>query len=197
MSVNQKHSELEIKVDASKVDLDEFLAWCKDKSPIDQIHVASPDDMWRHKKNVIRHRYSPTEEKQELTVKKRKSDTSIMDRVEIDLFFSQETTVDDVKAFLKASGWKKVFTLMKEAYIFFYPEVSVVWYSAYKKGKPKKKRYFLEVEISKDSKLTKTQSMLLLEAWRVDIASKFKIGKPLNSSLFELFSKTKYLKTKG
>jgi len=198
MTENPHHSELEIKMDAEKVDLHSFLSWCFAKGPSSYKYIASPDTMYSNGNgNIIRHRYSADGEFNQTTVKLRKSSKSIKNRLEIDLDYASHIAVDDVQQFLLYTGWKEEFTLQKSAWVFFFEEVSVAIYTVYRKDLPKTKRTFLEVEINKHLNSDTSKCELILEQWRKDISKLFNVSKPLNESLWEIFSGKKYLKKKG
>ncbi len=198
MAHSARHSELEIKIDASHIDRLKLFKWCNQKNPIEVVYASGPDDMYVNATNVIRHRFSADGKFNQLTVKKRKSKHSTLNRLEIDLDFEPETTVSDVSSFLLALGWKKSFTIIKNAWIFVFDNVTVVYYNAYRKDKPNKIFTFIEVEIEKSFDLNLRKSKQLLNKWKKEIAKEFKTKEPLNKSLWEIFSgkKTNYIKGK-
>lgn len=209
---NPNHSERELKFDASKVEKNSFIAWCKQQEHIRYLYVVGPDTYYRQGDHAVRHRHSETKSDignaGQLTVKRRKSHGSIMDRVEVDLEFADHIEVADVTAFLLASGWKKEFTLLKAAHIFWFErkgiEVTVVVYEVGKvmgefqskspliSNKLVNKRLFLEIETEKSNKLNSTEAKAELNWWHNTIAKSFTIGEPLNSSLYEIYSGKKY-----
>lgn len=198
---NLKHTELEIKLDASGVDTLSFLQWCIGLGPTKYEHAIGPDVYYKQGSNTIRHRWfaGPAGE---LTVKLRKSNAHTTDRVEIDLQFDGNVSQDDVTAFLVATGWQKLFTLQKDCHIFWLEmndvPVSVVLYDVWEipETKPKRKR-FLEVEIDKGFQINQEKALQTLEWWRRRLADTFQVTKPMNLSLYEIYSGKKYKTVKG
>jgi hypothetical protein len=199
-----KHSELEYKFDAKKVNENEFLTWGILRKPVKYLNSSCPDIYYINKnKDVVRHRWGS--EAGTLTVKQRKSMTSIANRVEVDLEFAPGIVIPDITKFLIASGWKKTLTIWKDAvHVFWFEEsdasitlslytVKKLHEKTQKCGKP---RTFLEVEVEKGSNLTDEAAGVLLEKWKNELMTTFSLDKPMNLSLFELFSGKTYKKAK-
>lgn len=196
--MQQKHSELEYKFPAECVEPHAFIGWCMSKGPESYLHVISPDVYYTQGDNVLRHRWLGGAG--ELTVKQRKSKDSTWNRLEINLHFANDTTLDDVTKFLLASGWKKCLSLIKEAHIFFFelvgkPKVSVVTYDVGRKkegvdGLVENYR-FIEVEIE-NGNISTQEAKAYLDEWRREITKWFKIKPPLNLSLFEIYTGKRY-----
>jgi hypothetical protein len=196
MPITDRFLELEVKFDAKNVDELEFLKWGILRKPVKYISAACPDIYYEQNGNVIRHRRS--EGPGTLTVKKRKSMTSIINRVEVDLAIDHETmTHDDVEQFLLVSGWKEAFTIYKDCVgVFFYEEdgasITLSRYSVKKLNLKTKKCgksfTFIECEIEKGSAISDESAAILLEKWRKELMEVFDLEVPVNISIYELFS---------
>lgn len=124
----------------------------------------------------------------ELTIKSRHAADSTVSRDEIDLFLTppDKTAVD---AFMAKLGGKELFTLTKDYCLFEVKtdklDLDVVIYHAYNGDL---ERFFIEVEVGKKSKISTEKAMVLVGKLGKDISKMFKLGPPLNSSLFEIFN---------
>lgn len=195
------HSELELKFKADHVDVKDFLRWCIEQNPSRYQAEAVPDIYYRQGNNVVRHRWLPGGAG-ELTVKRRRSNTSITNREEIDLDFAPNIGVGDVTSFLQATGWKREFTLYKnDVHMFWFDlpgggQINVSLYTVAKLNERTNKcmetKTFLEVEVEKGSKYTVKSSMAILESWETNLQKAFSLGKRMNISLFEIYSGRKY-----
>lgn len=194
---NPNHRELEIKIDAEKVDVLAFQEFCTTGGcgkVLDRyLHVVGPDTYYVQGKNVLRHRQSGGPG--ELTVKKRTSRSSTKDRLEIDLRFDPRTSIDDVKAFLEATGWIPQFTVVKDAHVYWYgtePGVEVVIYDVRcydnRTGKVSQSRRFAEIEIHKADS-NHPEALAQLKAWENLFRAKFpSLGATMGESLYEIYS---------
>lgn len=191
------YSEIEYKLPAEKVGVNEFVTWCASQGPDQYVHILSPDLYYAQGVSTIRHRWGDNGEAGELTVKRRKDSKSTTDRVEIDLFFNDKTTKEDVAKFLELTGWKRIFTIVKEAHIFNFkkndaPDVSVVIYDCWLIDKPGSKRRFIEIEAAKGTRETLAKDKAIINEWYQKIASLFDVEPPCNKSLYEIYSGKKY-----
>lgn len=195
---NPNHRELEVKIDASGILVDDFRDWCFGRLPSKYTHLISPDTYYTQGGNVLRHRHGG-KSAGELTVKRRTSKKSTKDRVEIDLRFDAGTTQDDVKRFLEATGWKPAFTVIKDCHIFWYeeitPGVEVVLYDVRcirPDGSETAPRRFVEVEIHKaDSNHPK--ALTTLKDWEEAARTQFPgMGAIQDLSLYEIYSGKRY-----
>lgn len=199
------HNEIEIKLDATGVDVEEFKQFVFKKNVSNFLCVLGPDTYYENENGdrVVRHRKSKRADGgHELTVKRRKSERSTRDREEIDLFFDLNRTKQrDVEAWLAATGFKPVFTLTKQAHIFHVPyvgfAVSAVIYDVCEGAfDPDKARRFIEVEVEKGGEISVDSAKRLLGAWLAELKVAFPVladRQPLNDSLYEIFSGKKYL----
>lgn len=127
----------------------------------------------------------------ELTIKARHQADSTVSRDEIDLFLKphDKTALD---AFMGKLGGKELFTLTKDYCLFEVKtdklDLDVVIYHAYNEDLS---RYFIEVEVGKKSKISTEKAMVLVGKLGKDISKMFKLGAPLNQSLFEIFNENR------
>lgn len=200
-----KHQEIEAKLDAEKVNIQEFKKFMSKLDNEGNLHVKGPDGYYVQGDRVLRHRVDSKGGTQELTVKLRRSLTDIRDRLEIDLKFDDETSPHDVKEFLSCAGYTHAFTLVKDAHIFWInitPKTvaTFVIYDVWKEeknrltGKTRKidKKRFVEVEIEKNSAIKTETAKRHIRKWVKILQKKFKLKSPLNSSLYELYSGETY-----
>lgn len=198
-----RYSELEIKLSADGLSPQKFIEFVlKSGAKVDSLQVLSGmDTFYRKGKEVVRHRCDGDGEKSVLTVKKRKSKESLVDRHEVDLPVAPGVPPEDVAAFLELAGWKEEYSIRKVYWIFHIKEINhrscVAMYDVWKTGgfknnsksSPKKYR-FLEVEIERDSECSTRTGESLLSEWLSKINNDIlPEAKPLNVSLYELFKK--------
>jgi len=197
--MSDRHSEIEFKWDAGHVQEADFMAWAATQKPESYEHASFPDVYYAQGDNVVRHRWSS--DAGELTVKRRKTAKSIVDRVEVDLKFAPGVKSADITAFLQASGWKRILTLFKVFVHVFRYHVggSVVTLALYeveqlceKTRKRINTRRFMEVEVEKDSPLSDRGARLLLESWGARLTREFHLTTNVNESLFEIYTGRKY-----
>jgi adenylate cyclase class IV len=187
-------SEVEIKIDAEKIKTVDFIHFVLNSDVslvIDEIKILNGTDCFYQKgDDVVRHRCDGVNKKSVLTVKKRKSNKSIVDRHEVDLPIELGTTPDTVSKFLEMSGWSKLFQINKSYHVFKVSspqyKACVALYDVNKGGK--NKRRFLEVEIEKDSKCTHEEGLVYLNSWLERIRTELSVpAEPLNLSLYEYY----------
>ena len=190
-----KFSEVEIKLDATGLDPKKFMEFvinCDER--IDRIKIISGwDTYYKSGEDIVRHRCDGDDKDSVLTVKKRKNNGSIIDRFEVDMPIKAGTPPEMVTAFLEMSGFKSEFTINKKYHFFNVSgkdyEACVAMYDVWKAGDYKKKYRFLEVEIERESKCSSTTAKRYLDEWLERInKSLLPDAKPLNSSLYELFT---------
>lgn len=198
MKTKAQHRELEIKLDATEIQVNDFKEWAFTLLPSKYIHVVGPDVYYTQGRNVLRHRQNG-EGAGELTVKRRTSEKSTKDRLEIDLRFDIGTTVDDVSRFLQATGWEQKFTVIKDCHIFWFedqkPGVEAVLYDVrclLPSGKETKSRRFVEFEIHKADS-THPKALTTLKDWEADVREAFpQVGDVMSESLYEIYSGRRY-----
>lgn len=165
------------------------------------IKVCGPDYYYESGENVLRHRVDRVDH-HELTVKCRKSTTSTRDRLEVDLHFAPKTTPADVQKLLGAIGFKKVINLVKDARIYWVQftkslAVTFVLYDSwltYEDGTeiPGTTKRFIEIEAEKGSNVSHDTAKRYIRNLVEQLREKFKLGEPLNESLWEIYSGKKY-----
>lgn len=195
---NPKHRELEIKVSAMAVEPRLFRDFCYAKGPERYLHIIGPDDYYVQGENVLRHRKSGGPG--ELTVKRRTSMKSTRDRVEIDLKLDHGMTIEDVAAFLAATGWERQFTVVKDCHIFWFegsrktPGVEAVIYDVKlvdAKGNDSWDRY-VEIEIHKEDS-NHPMALSTLRTWEKQLRAELpSLGEVVSESLYEIYSGNKY-----
>jgi len=197
-----KFSEVEIKVDATELDPHKFMAFVVSQTDVvpEKVRIISgTDTFYRRGDDVIRHRCDGgTREEQEhfLTVKKRKSQDSLMDRKEIDLVLKahgKEPIL--VEAFFELTGWQKEFQLHKNYVVLNVEGIGykacIAMYDVWGgRRNPQDVKRFLEVEIERESSCTTEEAKAHLHDWLGRIKKDLLPNAiPLNLSLYEYFSK--------
>ncbi len=198
------HNEIEAKLSAENVAVQDFQAFIESEYEIeDNKVIESPDGYYEQGPNVVRQRGATNDEDHELTVKLRKSDGSTRDRLEIDLHFSEETGAKDVVAFLESTGFKRVFTLTKKAYIYWVKltnkvNASFVIYDVWQDDptgnecRTFNRKRFIEVEVEKGSDVESDTAKRHIREQVKILQTKFNLGEPLNESLYEIYSGRRY-----
>jgi len=198
-----RYSELEHKWDGTHITVPDFHRWALAQGPYQYKRIDAIDTYYIQGDNVVRHRRDG--DAGILTVKCRKSSKSITDRVEVDLLFAPSISEADVATFLVASGWKRHLSIWKDAHIYWlkHGKNAVSTFALYdamklsskQEGRPLEidsPRRFLEAEIEKHSIASDQMGLELLKDWREKLTKEFKLGAPLNDSLYEIFSGGKY-----
>lgn len=132
-----------------------------------------------------------------LTTKTRKSQKSLLDRNEVDIWLRKGTEPEDIETFLERTGWQELFTIQKQYWVFHLrsssgPEniICLALYDTYQDD-PNTAKRFLEVEVERDSPCTSAQGRAILKKWISSVRARFGLAEPLNKSLFELYSPKK------
>lgn len=113
-----KHSEMEVKFNASQVGTGDVHQWLSQKSNIEVYRkVGGLDHYWKQGGSVVRHRHDSERRLSVFTVKQRKTMGSTMDRHEIDIPLDPSVTPEDAEAFLKMTGWTRLFSIDKMSHI--------------------------------------------------------------------------------
>lgn len=153
------------------------------------------DDYYQMNKNIVRHRQWG--DRSQLTIKLRKSKKSITNRIEQDLNFSKKTSIKDIANFLKFAGCRMIFKLEKSALVLWLESAegthfTLSLYEVHKINEPKTLRRFLEIEVEKTNNITEKQAEKELNTFKKLIETLFDLKKPLNKSLYEIFSGKNY-----
>jgi len=193
-----EHDEIEAKLVADHVSVNDFKKFMAAYSDMEEFRrIVSPDRYYECGPNVVRVRGVDNDhDRPELTVKKRKSEASTRDRLEIDLRFDKDIKIKDVIAYLTATGYVPSFTIEKESHIFWINltedvTATFVIYDVWLTGETKKRR-FIEVEIEKNCDVTVETAKRHLRAQVKMLQDQFKLAEPLNESLWEIYSGKKY-----
>lgn len=192
--------EIEYKFKADHISWEEFEKFIN-KNRIGTFKIINKqlftgfDDYYKLGLSVVRHRFGGASN--QLTVKLRKSKKSILNRIEQDLNFSKKTSVKDVGNFLIFSGYKLKFSLKKRAIVLWLENeakvhFTMVLYEVFALNNPNKKRRFLEIEVEKSNDLTQDVAELELGILKHLLSKKMNFKKPLNKSLYEIFSGKSY-----
>lgn len=184
-----KFKEIETKYYADDIGLDKFEKHVATLPAYrKKMMVSSYDDYFVNKKGeFIRYRF--TDNRGELTIKRKTTDTNNNERVEVNLSTSGDN-LSAVEAFCNLLGYSYNFGIYKTCRIFWIENVVVVWYVVYDKQMKELKR-FIEIEADEDLDWDSEE-----QAW--DEVTKYeKLFEPLGitprnrvrKSLFELFVK--------
>jgi adenylate cyclase class IV len=185
--MSDRYTELEYKFKADHVPVAHFVNVMQSSLPDGYENLTFDDVYWKRGAICVRHRLLKGGE---LTVKARKSQDSIKDRVEINLAFSPETTQEDVEAFLLATGYERLFTLRKLiAHVFHYGDVEVAIYEV---GRVDNwgisgVRQFIEIEV-KTRSFSKEEASGVLDIWKFWFQREFCLSEPINQSLLEIYT---------
>lgn len=187
-----KFKEIETKYYADAVSIDSFEKLVKDvldgQEPRKKMMVSSYDEYFVNKNNdFIRYRY--TDDRGELTIKRKTSDKNNNERIEVNV----PTSGDNLKAievFCNLLGYDYNFGIYKTCKIYWIDKVVLVWYVVYDKSMKEMKR-FIEIEADEDLEWESEE-----QAW-AEVVKYEKMLEPLaitsknrvRKSLFELFVK--------
>ncbi len=181
--------EIEYKYDGSSLQMEKFTDLMETFRINKRMMVSSFDDYFVDAAgNFVRYRY--TDDRGELTIKRKLSDKNNNERVEVNV----PTAGDNLKtvaAFVDLLGYKHNFGIYKSCRIFWIDKVVMVYYVVYDK-ELKELRRFVEIEANEDLQWDTEE-----EAWN-EIDKYEKLLEPLGitpknrlkKSLFEIFRKT-------
>lgn len=187
-----KFKEIETKYYADAISIDAFENWIETildgQEPRERMLVSSYDEYFTDKKgDFIRYRY--TDDRGELTIKRKTTDKNNNERVEINLPTSGDNR-KAVEAFVSLLGYEHNFSIYKTCKIYWIDKVVLVWYVVYDKNHKELKR-FIEIEADEDLEWESEE-----QAWE-EVVKYEKMLEPLaisarnrlKKSLFELFYK--------
>ena len=181
--------EIEFKYDGDLIKREKFIELMETFPIKKKMIVSSFDDYFTDKdSNFIRYRY--TDQRGELTIKRKITDKNNNERIEVNV----ETAGDNLKtvaAFVDLLGYKHNFGIYKTCDIYWIDKVVMVYYVVYDK-ELKELRRFVEIEADEHLHWETEQ-----EAWD-EIAKYEKLLESLpitpknrlKKSLFEIFRKT-------
>lgn len=178
--------EIETKYDAKDISLQAFTDLVTELKPTNWMMVSSYDDYFVNKDNdFIRYRH--TDERGELTIKKKTTDKNNNERLEVNVP-TQGGQLPAITMFVSLLGYQRNFGIYKTCKIAFFDKIVLVYYVVYD-NEMKEQRRFVEIEANEHHTWTSEQ-----EAW--DEVVKYekifeKIGinsrNRLKKSLFEMF----------
>jgi adenylate cyclase class IV len=181
-----RFKEIETKYDATNIKMEDFLKVI-DQLPVrDKLLVSSYDEYYTNKdSDFIRYRHS--NDRGELTIKRKVNEANNNDRVEVNLP-TQGDNVQTVSAFVGLLGYGHNFSIYKTCNIFWTGKVDLVYYVVYDK-EFKEKRRFIEIEADEHLEWESED-----EAWN-EVVKYEKLLEPLGitpknrlrKSLFEIF----------
>lgn len=199
------HSEVEIKFAADKVSVRDFHKFVasyasahlnsdKDIQVYGFKRVDGVDTFYQLGDRVLRYR-DDFNGRSELTYKSRKSKTSIIDRIEINLPIKPGTPAETTKALLVSLGAREQFRITKTSHIYHIRahtadqdvyNATLALYTVSKDGQAP--RTFLEVEVEATSVCLSEDALEVLGVWSKRIQKHLGLKKPLNSSLYEIYN---------
>jgi hypothetical protein len=195
-----RRCEIEYKFDASHISWDEFDEFIK-KGFLGTFHIIKKqvfngfDDYWELNESVIRHRHWG--QVNQLTVKLRKNKKSILNRIEQDLNFSKKTSSKDISEFLRFAGYDKSVSIKKKSVVLWLENeaglhFTMVLYEVKSLNKEVPDKRFLEIEIEKHNNINEINAETELAILNALISKKFLLSKPMNKSLYEIYSGKTY-----
>lgn len=190
-----QHSEVEAKFDAAHLTPGAIHKALDDDGTAEKVRsykrVGGWDRYYEQGGRFLRHRCDGMRKTSVLTVKERKSSSSIQDRHEVDMPIAEQVPADDVTAFLTMTGWKLHFEISKMSYIWHFQAsdyvACIALYDVWQGHKATARR-FLEIEIEKDSNCTHAAAKTILEGWITWARQALRLDVPLNESLFEIYA---------
>lgn len=195
--MSNQFKELEYKYNADKVGLAEFTTLMnkigQKMYPIEKVIEVSSWDIYytNEKKEFIRFRVS--ENKPELTIKRKTTDQNNNDRIEVNVPVSPALNEPTMDAFTNLLGYNKNFKIYKSCFIYFFPEVDIVYYIVYDENLRELGRY-IEIEVLEEyAKHPSNPSEICFARLKTYESFLSEIGitpqNRLKKSLFEMYSK--------
>lgn len=141
-------TEVEFKYNAEDITLTAFTQFCKAKSPIKSKVASGWDLFYTSKKDpdsFYRHRTGP--DMNQLTYKKKTSDTNNFIRDEQNVDLSKSESIQHVKSFLSRFKYEYANSLFKNCFIYEYDYYTLVYYVCYDENMNELGR-FIEIELS-------------------------------------------------
>lgn len=125
------------------------------------------------------------------TVKQRKTEASLLDRKEVDLWVGPQEEAD-VDAFFGLLGGKRLFAIDKDYHVWNLSAGGVhVCVAMYDVCRPdgSERRRFIEAEVERESTCLPHAGRAILNSWIVQLQADLGVGEPVNASLLELYGK--------
>jgi adenylate cyclase class IV len=183
-----KFKEVESKYDAEKIKRESFLGIIDSLPVRKKMNVSSYDTYFMNDTgDFVRYRW--TDDRGELTIKRKTSKLNNNDRIEVNLP-TAGSNLSTVEAFCGLLGYKLNFEIFKTCNIFWVDKVVLVYYVVFDKNL-KELRRFIEIEADEDLEWESEE-----QAW-AEVVRYEKMLEPLNitpqnrlrKSLFEIFRK--------
>lgn len=145
-----KYFELEFKYKADSIDLDKFREFCKSRTPVNYLHASGFDNFYENTKEAdsfCRHRVGP--DINQLTFKRKTTDSNSYLRTEHNIGMQVEVTSDQITALCSEFGYKYSYSIFKTCFIYNFEYYTLVYYVCYDK-KMKELGRFVEIEMRED-----------------------------------------------
>jgi adenylate cyclase class IV len=184
-----KFKEVELKYSADDIKFESFMKIIDSLPVKKKMTVSSFDDYFVNEEgDFVRYRH--TDERGELTIKRKTQKTNNNQRVEVNVPTSGDN-LKTIDAFVGLLGYKHNFGIYKTCKIFWLDKVDLVYYIVYDK-EFKELRRFIEIEALEDGVEWESEEQALAEVVKYE-----KMLEPLGitpqnrmrKSLFELFRK--------
>jgi adenylate cyclase class IV len=184
-----KFKEVELKYSADDIKFESFMKIIETLPVKKKMMVSSFDDYFVNGEgDFVRYRH--TDERGELTIKRKTQKTNNNQRVEVNVPTSGDN-LKTIEAFVGLLGYKHNFGIYKTCKIFWLDKVDLVYYVVYDK-EFKELRRFIEIEALEDGIEWESEEQALAEVVKYE-----KMLEPLGitpqnrmrKSLFELFRK--------
>lgn len=145
-----KNKEIEFKYDASKVELQDFNAFCTNRRPLKFIIISGYDHFYAKAddpKSFYRHRVNTNEN--QLTFKRKTSPDNNYVRVEHNIDLPLSVTEEKIGDLCAISGYEYNFSLFKNCFIYNFDYYTLVYYICYDISMREMGR-FIEIEMKED-----------------------------------------------
>lgn len=183
-----KFKEIELKFDAEKIKRESFLRFIDSLPVHKKMNVSSYDTYFVNDiGDFVRYRW--TDDRGELTIKRKTTKSNNNERVEVNLP-TAGGNISTVSAFCSLLGYKMNFEIFKTCNIYWVDKVVLVYYVVYDK-ELKELRRFIEVEADEEADWESEEQAL------AEVTKYEKLLEPLGitpqnrlrKSLFEIFRK--------
>jgi adenylate cyclase class IV len=181
--------EIEFKYDAQGVSMSDFIELVE-KLPVEKkMLVSSYDDYFVDSfDNFIRYRYS--DNRGELTIKRKTNDKNNNERIEVNVPTSGDN-LNTVSAFVDLLGYKHSFGIYKTCKIYWVEKAVLAYYVVYDK-EMKELRRFIEIEANENCEwLSESEAWdEILKYEKMFESLGIKSKNRLKKSLYEIFKKS-------
>jgi adenylate cyclase class IV len=181
--------EIEIKFDAEKIKREAFLEIIETLPIRKKMNVSSYDTYFvNNTGDFIRYRW--TDDKGELTIKRKTIKANNNDRIEVNLPTAGGSEFPTIEAFCSLLGYKLNFEIFKTCSIFWVDKVVLVYYVVFDKELNELRR-FIEIEADEDLEWESEEKAWaeVLKYEKIFEALDITPQNRLRKSLFEIFRK--------